>query len=29
MPLNPELTGLVKGDDIYRIYAGLRGGILH
>ena len=22
--LNPELTGLVKGDDIYRIYAGLR-----
>ena len=22
--LNPELTGLVKGDDVYRIYAGLR-----
>ena len=22
--LNPELTGLVKGDDIYRVYAGLR-----
>ena len=22
--LNPDLTGLVKGDDIYRVYAGLR-----
>ena len=22
--LNPELTGLVKGEDIYRVYAGLR-----
>ena len=22
--LNPELTGLVKGDDVYRIYSGLR-----
>ncbi len=22
--LNPELTGLVKGDDVYRVYAGLR-----